>query len=136
MSNLRSERASRVLDDGEIVIACNSDYLRQISRHAHLVHAHNCRGSCGNGGLKLGGIEIERLGLDVNKHRYCTTLPDDIGAGNESMADSDDLVPRLHADCEQSEVERNGAIRYCARMGRPDKGGELRLEGSDLRTLR
>ena len=55
--------------------------------------------------------------------------------GDEGVADGDDLVARPHADRQQREMQRRGAVGDGAGVRRADDGGELVLEARDLAGL-
>ena len=82
------------------------------------------------------GIDVEGRRLDVDKHRRRAAVADDVGGGDEGVADRDHLVARPDAEGQQRQMQRRRAVRNGAGMRRADELRELPLEGRDLRSLR
>ena len=99
------------------------------------MHAEDGARLRGDGRGDQRGIHAVADRLDVDEDRRRAALVDGVGAGNEGVADGDDLVTRAHADGKQSEMQRRGAVGDGAGVGRAGDGGELFFEARDARTL-
>ncbi len=84
---------------------------------------------------RAAGSMLKVAGIDVDEHRHGAAVADGVGGGDEGVADGDHLVAGPDADGQQRQMQRGGAVGHGAGVRRADRGGELRLEGRDLRAL-
>src|SRR6185436_16631056 len=122
--------------DRDAVHPADLEDAREVARHAELVDDENCARLRRQRRRDALRIDVTGRRFDVDEHRRPAAVADGVGGGDERMADRDDLVAGLDADGEQGEMERGRAVRDRGRERRADGGGELALEGGDLRALR
>src|SRR5262249_10901962 len=94
--NFAAGRASRILDEGYIVSACDLKKRRQVTRHAHLVDRQD-----GTRALRYSfsyaiWINIVSAGINIDENGNGPAIPDSVGRRDKRMACRDDLV--IHAD--------------------------------------
>ena len=95
-----------------------------------VVHRHDGARPRRDGGLDGGGIEAERVGVDVAEDRPGARAHDHVGGRGPGQRRRDDLVALALADAEraQREVHRGGAGRDGERDGRLGVERELALQ--------
>ena len=83
-----------ILDDQQTMLFCDCHNGVHFAPDARVVHRHNCPGSRCNGGLNQGLVDIERIGANIDKHRYRTAQHKRVGCRNEGVGRHDDFVTR------------------------------------------
>ena len=135
--DLGADGAGGVLDHRQAVRARDRQDRGQIAGHARSGGRTRIARVCGGDRRgDPGRVDVVAVGLDVDEDRHRAALADRVGRGDEGVADRDHLVARADADGQQREMQRRGAVGHGAGVRRADHGGELRLEGRDLRALR
>lgn len=85
-------------------------------------------GARGDGGLDVGGVDVEVAGIDVDQHRPGVEVADDLGGGGEGIGGGDDLITPLQANGFQGQVHGRSAGVDGNGVSGADRGGKLRLE--------
>ena len=134
-ADLRADGAGGVLDHRQAVGAGDRHQRGEVAGHADLVDGEDRLGPRGDRGRDGGDVDVVAAVLDVDEDRHAAALADGVRRGDEGVADRHHLVARPDADGEEREVQRGGAVRDGAGVGGADVGGELGLEGGDLRPL-
>ncbi len=131
-SNARSdarcaERLRGVLDHGQAEAT-------EIGRGAaEEVHRHDRLRALGDPALDIGGIEIERHGVDLREDRGGSAARDRLGGCIERERRADDLVAGADPHCIQDKHERVGAVCTADGVESAEQRGRLVLERLDLR---
>ena len=126
-------RLAAILDDGERASCGDAANRVHIGRLAVQVHGHDRPRSRGDGGVTGGGVDRQRIRLDVDDHRP--------GAGGDHRQTGirgghrrdDDLVAGADVEGAKRERDRIGAVADADRMGGAAGGGELRSRMPRLR---
>ena len=83
------------------------------------------------------GIDIERIELNVDKHRLCATIEDRVRCRDEGMANGHDLITRTNIRCQEGKMRGRCPTTDSRRVpGRRRQVAKLRFEGFNFRTLR
>jgi hypothetical protein len=85
-------------------------------------------------GLDQCRIQVERGGIDIDPHDARARVLDREARRDVAVDGGDDLVAGTDAPRAQQQVQRLGPARHGHAMARPAVGGELFLEGADVRT--
>ena len=80
----------------------------------------------------VGGVEVERDGVDVREHRGRADPGDRLGSGVERERGADHLVPSTDAHRLERQDERIGAVRDADPVRDAERCSGLVLEGLDL----
>src|SRR6476620_2388573 len=111
------------------------DDCGKIARHAQLMHAQDRAGTLGQSCFDTSRINIERFRLYVDEDRCRATVTNSVRGGNVRVADCNYFVAWPDTDSKQSQMQRCGAVRYCARVRRANHSGKLTFECRDFRAL-
>ena len=93
----------------------------EVAGHADLVDAQDRLGPRRDRRRDAGRVQVEGGRVDVDEHRDGTALADDVGRGDEAVADGDHFVAGPDSGREQRQMQRGGAVRDRAgvRVPRP-----------------
>ena len=101
-------------------------------RPAEQVHRHHRLRPLRDPPLDVGGIEVERRGLDLGEDGRRAAARDRLGRRVERERRADHLVARADAQRVEDEHERVGAVRDADRLLDAELLGRLALEALDL----
>ena len=104
----RTQRLCCVLNQGNIMLAADSDDLIQLGRVAVQMHRDHRLGRAVQleGTAQSGRIHVPSLPLRVDEHRLCAAVDNGVGRRGEGQALAKDRVPRLHAREDHRKVQR------------------------------
>ncbi len=109
---LRAEGFASVFDDMEIVTASDFQDVGECGRTSESVHDDDGAGSRGDGFFDAGGIEIERVRIDINENGDGTLVAENVGDGDEGERWNDDFIAVGDAEGANAEMERGRAGTY------------------------
>ena len=135
-ADLAADGAGRVFDDGQAVTLGHRNDGGHVTGQADLMDRHNGLGPRRDGFPETGGVDVVCPRVDVHEHRRCPTIANRVGGRDKGVADRDHLIAGADAENVQGQMQRRGAAGDGTGVGGADVGGELRLEGGDLRPLR
>ena len=107
-----------------------SAHRRDVAEQVHGDHGLRARRERGAHGL---GGHAARVRVDVAEDGPRARVRDRLGGGVERERGDDDLVAGPDAERAQREHQRVGAVGHAGGVARAEVGGELGLEGGDLR---
>jgi hypothetical protein len=127
--------------------ALRPDRLRGVLQHRHAqahqalhggrvaeqVHGQDRGGVVGQLLLDGGQRHVHGRRVDVREHRQGACVQDRLDAGVEGEAGDDDLGAGLHSQRAQRDRQGVGAVGHADRVLDSQVGGQLGLEGLDLR---
>ena len=124
------QRVGRVLDHGQAVPVRDVVDRVHVRRVPVKVHGHDRphAGRPAHRMLDLVGVEVERVGLDVDQHRARALVLDHVDCGGECHRRGHDRVAVADAQGRQREVHRRGRRVDGQRVGRADEVAELFFE--------
>ena len=131
-----AKRFTRILDQGEAVLRGDLPERLELDRVSEDVDRQKRSRAGRNRALDRGGVEVERLAVDVDEHRPRAFVERTVRRGYERERRRDHLVAfgdLGHAHCE---MEPSRSVRDSDRERRIDSGGKVRLETLDHRAER
>lgn len=81
-----------VVNDAQVVVVGNFLNGGDVARVAIAVHRHDSGGLRGDSGLDLGGVQVQSVGLHVNKHRLVAVPVQRVGRGHKAVRGGDDFA--------------------------------------------
>ena len=124
----RAERLAGVLEDPEAVALRQRLQLGPGGGPAEDVDRQEAPGLLGDGGRRGVGVDVERLGIDVDEDRFRPLVEERVRRGDEGERAGDDLVAGPPAELAHAEVERRRAARDRDRVLDAEVVGEGALE--------
>lgn len=107
-SVLHAKGMGSVVNHLEVVVVGNFLDGLDIARVAIAVHRHDGRGLRGDGRFDLGRVEVERVRVDVGKHRFDAVPQQRMRGGDEGIRRGDDLASDTQSL--QGSDQGNGAV--------------------------
>ncbi len=133
---LGAQSLAGVVDQPEPVPLGNRAQLVELAGIAEHVDRDDALRPFRDRGLDRGGIEVQRLRVDVGEHRPPALEDEAVRSGHEGDRRRDHLVPLLHAGDVAEHVQACGTARHRGGVRSADALGEQLLEPLDRRPQR
>ena len=124
----RAERLAGVFDDHQAVLAGDRAHGVGVGRQAEQVDRHDGLGHGRDGAGDGRGVDVQRIGVDVDEDRARAGLHDRFGGRIEGEGRGDDLVALAHAGRLQGDRQAIGAVSHADRGVGRQILGDLGLE--------
>jgi hypothetical protein len=131
-----AQRVRRVLDDPEAVPHRQRPQRGHVGRLAGEVHRDQRARGGRDPARDVGGVDAQRLGVDVGEDRARTAQLDDVGRRRPGEGRHDDLVARPQPERGHGQVQARGRGVHGDRLAHAEPLAESGLEALDLRPAR
>ena len=124
----RAVSLARILDDAQVIVACNLENWIHVSRLTVQVNGDDCPGSGGNCPLNTRYVERIRVGVHIDQDRPGAGVGDCQGCCDEGVGGGNDLVARADVAGSHRELERRRTRVHAYSQANPAESGEFVLE--------
>ena len=103
----------RVIDDPQSVRAGDLENRIHVSGESGKVDRKYHLRAGSDRALDQAGIDVQRLWIDVDEHRVCAEIADNLRACSEGVRSGDHLIARTYADGLEGEVQAGSCRIHC-----------------------